>query len=61
MKLVWTPDDRVVPEDRSVEPRFSPRVQEQMGLRLESRKGPMEIMVNDRAKRFRLKLSQRIY
>ena len=48
VKLVWTPDDRPVPEDQQGASLFA-AVREQLGLRLESRKGPMEVMVIDRA------------
>ena len=48
VKLVWTPDDRPVPEDQQGASIFA-AVREQLGLRLESRKGPMEVMVIDRA------------
>jgi uncharacterized protein (TIGR03435 family) len=50
VKLVWTPDDRPVPEDRQGASIFA-AVQEQLGLKLESRKGPMEVMVVDHAEK----------
>jgi uncharacterized protein (TIGR03435 family) len=50
VKLVWTPDDRPVPEDQQGASVFA-AVQEQLGLKLESRKGPMEVMVVDRAEK----------
>jgi uncharacterized protein (TIGR03435 family) len=50
VKLVWTPDDRPVPEDQQGASVFT-AVEEQLGLKLESRKGPMEIMVVDRAEK----------
>jgi uncharacterized protein (TIGR03435 family) len=50
VKLVWTPDDRPVPEDQQGASIFA-AVQEQLGLKLESRKGPMEVMVVDRAEK----------
>jgi uncharacterized protein (TIGR03435 family) len=50
VKLVWTPDDRPVPEDQQGASVFA-AVEEQLGLKLESRKGPMEVMVVDRAEK----------
>lgn len=50
VKLVWTPEDRPVPEDQRGASVFT-AVEEQLGLKLESRKGPMEVMVIDRAER----------
>ena len=50
VKLVWTPDDRPVPEDQRGASVFT-AVQEQLGLRLVSRKGPMEVIVIDRAEK----------
>jgi len=50
VELVWTPDDRPVPEDQQGASIFA-AVQEQLGLKLESRKGPMEVMVVDRAEK----------
>lgn len=50
VKLVWTPDDRPVPEDQRGASVFT-AVQEQLGLKLVSRKGPMEVMVIDRAEK----------
>jgi len=50
VKLVWTPDDRPVPEDQRGASIFT-AVQEQLGLKLDSRKGPMEVMVIDRAEK----------
>jgi uncharacterized protein (TIGR03435 family) len=48
VKLVWTPDDRPVPDDERGPSVFA-AVREQLGLKLESRNGPMEILVVDRA------------
>jgi len=48
--LVWTPDDRPVPEEQQGASIFA-AVQEQLGLKLESRKGPMEVMVVDHAEK----------
>ena len=50
VKLVWTLDDRPVPEDQQGASVFA-AVEEQLGLKLESRKGPMEVMVVDRAEK----------
>jgi uncharacterized protein (TIGR03435 family) len=50
VKLVWTPDDRPVPEDQRGASVFA-AVQEQLGLKLESRKGPMQIMIVDHAEK----------
>jgi uncharacterized protein (TIGR03435 family) len=50
VKLAWTPDDRAVPEDRQGASVFA-AVEEQLGLKLESRKGPMEILVVDHAEK----------
>ena len=50
VKLVWTPDDRPVPEDQRGASIFA-ALQEQLGLKLESRKGLMDVMVVDRAEK----------
>ena len=50
VKLFWTPDDRPVPEDQQGASVFT-AVEEQLGLKLESRKGPMEVMVVDHAEK----------
>jgi len=50
VKLVWTPDDRPVPEDQRGPSVFT-AVQEQLGLKLEPRKGPMDVMVIDHAEK----------
>ncbi len=50
VKLVWTPDDRPVPEDQQGASIFA-AVEEQLGLKLEARKGPMEVIVVDRAEK----------
>jgi len=48
VKLVWTPDDRPVPDDERGPSVFT-AVTEQLGLKLESRKGPMEVLIVDHA------------
>jgi uncharacterized protein (TIGR03435 family) len=48
VKLVWTPDDRPVPDDERGPSVFT-AVTEQLGLKLESRKGPMEVLFIDHA------------
>jgi uncharacterized protein (TIGR03435 family) len=50
VKLAWTPDDRPVPDDERGPSVFT-AVREQLGLRLESRKGPMEVLVVDHAEK----------
>jgi uncharacterized protein (TIGR03435 family) len=50
VKLVWTPDDRPVADDDRGPSVFT-AVGEQLGLRLESRKGPMEVLVVDHAEK----------
>jgi uncharacterized protein (TIGR03435 family) len=48
VKLVWTPDDRPIPDDERGPSVFT-AVEEQLGLRLVSKKGPMDVLVVDRA------------
>ena len=50
VKLVWTPDDRPVPEDQQGASVFT-AVEAQLGLKLKSRKGPMDVIVVDRAEK----------
>jgi uncharacterized protein (TIGR03435 family) len=50
VKLVWTPDDRPVADDERGPSVFT-AVGEQLGLRLESRKGPMEVLVVEHAEK----------
>jgi uncharacterized protein (TIGR03435 family) len=48
VKLAWTPDDRPVPDDERGPSVFT-AVTEQLGLKLESRKGPMDVLFIDHA------------
>lgn len=50
VKLVWTPDDRPIPDDERGPSVFT-AVEEQLGLRLVPQKGPMEVLVVDRAEK----------
>lgn len=57
IELVWTPDSR--PPSQEPEPPVSDQdgpsiftaLQQQLGLKLESRKGPVEFLVIDRAEK----------
>jgi uncharacterized protein (TIGR03435 family) len=44
LKLEWTPDDRVAPG-----PSLFAALEEQLGLRLESRKEPLDVIAVERA------------
>jgi len=48
-KLKWTPDFAAPESGRLDAPSLFTALQQQLGLRLESRKGPVEIIVIDRA------------
>ena len=50
IQLEWTPDDTVQPAPDGG-PSIFTVFQEQLGLRIESQKGPVEILVVDRAER----------
>lgn len=50
IKLEWTPDlDRPPNADAPPGPSLFTAVQEQLGLKLESRKGPVDVLVVDHA------------
>jgi uncharacterized protein (TIGR03435 family) len=50
LSLKWTPDDRSATGDNSAPSLFT-AIQEQLGLKLESTKGPVEILVIDHAEK----------
>jgi uncharacterized protein (TIGR03435 family) len=50
-KLEWTPDDGPVPPGGASAPSLFTALQEQLGLRLESRKGPLDVLVVDHAEK----------
>jgi uncharacterized protein (TIGR03435 family) len=58
-ELEWTPEESAAPKpmeggaivDSTVGPSLAAALQQQLGLRLESRKAPVEVFVIDRADR----------
>jgi uncharacterized protein (TIGR03435 family) len=51
-KLEWTPDDGPIPPTNGASgPSLFTAVQEQLGLKLESRKGPLDVLVVDQAEK----------
>jgi uncharacterized protein (TIGR03435 family) len=51
LKLEWTVEDQFVGRGASASPTIFPAIQEQLGLRLESTRGPVETLVIDRVER----------
>jgi uncharacterized protein (TIGR03435 family) len=55
LKLDWTPENAPKPADSNIDgdsgPSLFAAVEQQLGLKLEVRKGPVEILVIDRAER----------
>jgi uncharacterized protein (TIGR03435 family) len=49
LTLEWTPDDRVAPGDVTAGPSLFAALEEQLGLRLESRKEPLDVIAVERA------------
>ncbi len=49
--LHWTPDERADAQPDDAGPSIFTAIQEQLGLRLESSKGPVEVLVIDRAEK----------
>jgi len=50
VRLVWTPDDRPIPEEERGPSVFT-AVEEQLGLKLAAHKGPVDVLVIDRAEK----------
>lgn len=50
-KLEWTPDDRAATGDAPAGPTLFTALEEQLGLRLESRREPLDVIVVDRAEK----------
>jgi uncharacterized protein (TIGR03435 family) len=51
LKLTWPPDDRFVGRGASASPTIFTAIQEQLGLRLQPGRGPVEMLVVDRAEK----------
>ena len=51
LKLEWTIEDQFVGRGATASPTIFPAIQEQLGLRLESTRGPVETLVIDRVER----------
>jgi uncharacterized protein (TIGR03435 family) len=51
LKLLWRPESARPPEEAMERPSLSEALQQQLGLRLESRKMPIEVLVIDHAER----------
>ncbi len=51
LTLDWTPDDAPAANDSAAGPSLFTALQEQLGLKLDATKGPVEILVIDRANR----------
>lgn len=51
ISLHWTPDDAQAPAADLADPSFFTALQEQLGLRLESGRGPVEVLVVDQSEK----------
>jgi uncharacterized protein (TIGR03435 family) len=51
LKLTWPVDDQFVGRGASASPTIFTAIQEQLGLRLQSGRGPVEMLIVDRAER----------